>query len=864
MRREPLGEVREVAVEARERRTGAGARELEPACHRPRARPSACPRPRPARRARAGSRGTRRASRPCAYDGSSRTSRPTSPCGRRPACRRGSATARARCYGADRPADTCTPGASAVDASAASSARSSSAVRSERRRSSPPSAGPLAITEQRIVARDRREQALGQPADPQAVEVDAQGHPDRSDEHAVAEAADAVARRVELELERSAEHVDRRRRIDGVERAEPVEYRFDAPRRDLLERRPALPALSAPKKRRTSRWAKLASPLHVRGSCSGSRSEASPLHERGKLACAPARARLARSSGSRGVRRAGVPTRRPRARSRPERDSRSHRAAGTGRPSRRAPAPPRTSRRRRRGRNRGRAGEEAQEAAAEAPTPTSTGWSRRCARSGRGRNARAAGGRTARRRRTGPPCARGARPRAWPRRRRAPRRAPRRRDRSVPHLVATPARRSPRPDVGTEPTQAREILGVGRRRSGQPDDDRDLGVRTARATGDRATGTLTRWGTRRVCRRAGFRPRSRPVAASVERSRETSSVGSCADSSATRSAGSRGRRSSRSRRVRVEAVVDRLGTLDAIDPGPTLDVFRRTFELELDAARDRVGRLGDGVLVGPVGNGAGCRSRPPMGVRIGGRPVPGGPARRSPSRRPRPLRCSGARSASVPTVSPTTSAPCSPRLLLPPARGSAPIRARRSAAQYRARPVPLSRRHPRRTRGGDVDPIRSIASFAAGASSCSVPGEPPRARCAGRGPAGEAWVHSEPAGPVRACVPSVRPAPGPRVTRFDGNLADLRGPLERISPASAIGWSRRRNCRRGPCARMPSSWGACAARRAGGTARRHHAARAHRPRHARTPGARPFPRRGARALRPPGARGTTTTGRASG
>jgi ATP-dependent helicase/nuclease subunit B len=52
---------------------------------------------------------------------------------------------------------------------------------------------------------------------------------------------------------------------------------------------------------------------------------------------------------------------------------------------------------------------------------------------------------------------------------------------------------------------------------------------------------------------------------------------------------------------RVESVLDRLGTLDAIDPAPTVDVFRRTFELELDAARDRVGRLGEGVLVGPVG-----------------------------------------------------------------------------------------------------------------------------------------------------------------------------------------------------------------------------------------------------------------------
>jgi RecB family exonuclease len=49
---------------------------------------------------------------------------------------------------------------------------------------------------------------------------------------------------------------------------------------------------------------------------------------------------------------------------------------------------------------------------------------------------------------------------------------------------------------------------------------------------------------------------------------------------------------------RVEAAVDRLGGLDAVESAPTLEVFRRSLALELDAARDRVGRLGEGVLVG--------------------------------------------------------------------------------------------------------------------------------------------------------------------------------------------------------------------------------------------------------------------------
>jgi RecB family exonuclease len=49
---------------------------------------------------------------------------------------------------------------------------------------------------------------------------------------------------------------------------------------------------------------------------------------------------------------------------------------------------------------------------------------------------------------------------------------------------------------------------------------------------------------------------------------------------------------------RVEAAVDRLGGLDAVESAPTPEVFRRSLALELDAARDRVGRLGEGVLVG--------------------------------------------------------------------------------------------------------------------------------------------------------------------------------------------------------------------------------------------------------------------------
>ena len=56
---------------------------------------------------------------------------------------------------------------------------------------------------------------------------------------------------------------------------------------------------------------------------------------------------------------------------------------------------------------------------------------------------------------------------------------------------------------------------------------------------------------------------------------------------------------------RVEAALDRLATLDAVEGPVGLDVFARTVELELEDDLGRVGRFGEGVLVGPVSMGVG-------------------------------------------------------------------------------------------------------------------------------------------------------------------------------------------------------------------------------------------------------------------
>jgi RecB family exonuclease len=56
---------------------------------------------------------------------------------------------------------------------------------------------------------------------------------------------------------------------------------------------------------------------------------------------------------------------------------------------------------------------------------------------------------------------------------------------------------------------------------------------------------------------------------------------------------------------KVEAALERLAGLDAVEAAPTVDVFRRTLDLELDADLGRVGRLGEGLLMGHVALGLG-------------------------------------------------------------------------------------------------------------------------------------------------------------------------------------------------------------------------------------------------------------------
>ena len=56
---------------------------------------------------------------------------------------------------------------------------------------------------------------------------------------------------------------------------------------------------------------------------------------------------------------------------------------------------------------------------------------------------------------------------------------------------------------------------------------------------------------------------------------------------------------------RMDRALDRLAGLDAVESAVELDVFTQTLELELESDLGRVGRMGEGVLVGSVGMGVG-------------------------------------------------------------------------------------------------------------------------------------------------------------------------------------------------------------------------------------------------------------------
>ena len=227
---------------------------------------------------------------------------------------------------------------------------------------------------------------------------------------------------------------------------------------------------------------------------------------------------------------------------------------------------------------------------------------------------------------------------------------------------------------------------------------------------------------------------------------------------------------------RVEATIDRLGTLDGVDPHPAPETFRRMFELELDAARDRIGHLGDGVLVGPVGMALGVdldrlfvcglaeglfpavpRDDPLLGDRE--RAALGGELRVSADRTADDERAYLAALASTEGV----------RVCTYP-RGDL----RRTTERVPSRL--LAEHH-------DVlAALRSVPSFASGVARVAFPAS--RHELDVRAAvAGDAWIRKVPA--VARGLELTEARASGRLTRFDGNLTALGVRLEQVHPTAA-------------------------------------------------------------------------------
>ncbi len=106
-------------------------------------------------------------------------------------------------------------------------------------------AGPLVVGQEGVVADDRGERALGESEDHHEIEVEADPHLDRADEHTIPEATNAAEVLLELELERAVEHLEGDGVLHRVESTEPVQRLVDALGRSVLDGIPSLAAGAA-------------------------------------------------------------------------------------------------------------------------------------------------------------------------------------------------------------------------------------------------------------------------------------------------------------------------------------------------------------------------------------------------------------------------------------------------------------------------------------------------------------------------------------------------------------------------------------------------------------------------------------------
>ena len=245
----------------------------------------------------------------------------------------------------------------------------------------------------------------------------------------------------------------------------------------------------------------------------------------------------------------------------------------------------------------------------------------------------------------------------------------------------------------------------------------------------------------------------------------------------------------------MENALDRLAGLADVEGPVTLDVFARTLELELEADLGRVGRIGDGVLVGSVRMGVGLDLDLVilLGLVEGSFPAPV----RDDSLLPDDER--QAASGELWLRADETERQHHELLATLAGAGAAPaVRPPgRSASEQRTGRLALGDRHRRRAGGrrivaedlltADDHWVEHVASFDAGLRGSAS--RRPR-RSTGSAPSSRSVAASGPPAPdgdetdpvLTAGAACWRRGAAARFTRFDGNLAGLAVP----SPAGAI------------------------------------------------------------------------------
>ena len=298
---------------------------------------------------------------------------------------------------------------------------------------------------------------------------------------------------------------------------------------------------------------------------------------------------------------------------------------------------------------------------------------------------------------------------------------------------------------------------------------------------------------------------------------------------------------------RVEAALDRLAGLDAVEAAPSLDVFRRTLELELAAARERIGRLGEGVLVGPVGFALGADLDRLFVCGLAEGVFPAAPRddpllERPRARRARRRAAAAGRSRAANDhrgLLAALAATSGDRVLCFP-RGDL----RRSTEHVPSRGSSSTPREAlsgaRRARSGAPPWCTPIASFVDGLARVAFPATAHEHDV--RTVLAAATVERRRTSAGASCS---RPAGVTTFTRFDGNLADLARPARaRVGP-SAPGHRSLSPTRLETWVALPARvlHALRARRRRRRAARGHHRAPTHRPRIDRPRGARPVRRR---------------------